>query len=106
MAGFVVQGHIYARTSCNTPKTKKNLKSHHMTPLIILRMEKDRSSNRLQHRGHITTSGVHYFSNNFKGLESQPHLRHFISRHLSCFRPENSNLSNNGMIILELITEA
>ncbi len=24
---------IYSQTSCNTPKTKKNLKSHYMTPL-------------------------------------------------------------------------
>ncbi len=24
---------IYAQTACNTPKTKENIKSHHMTPL-------------------------------------------------------------------------
>ncbi len=32
----------------------------------------NRSINRLRRCGHITTSGVHYFSNNFNGLESQP----------------------------------
>ncbi len=26
---------IYAQTACNTPKRKENLKSHHMTPLIL-----------------------------------------------------------------------
>ncbi len=29
---------IYAQTACNTPKRKKNLKSHHMTPLIYYYM--------------------------------------------------------------------
>ncbi len=24
---------LYARTACNTPKTKEHLKSHHMTPV-------------------------------------------------------------------------
>ncbi len=39
-------------------------------------------------------TGVHYFCNNFNGLESQPHIKTllwwFISRHLSCFHPEVS----------------
>ncbi len=47
------------------------------------------SINRLQRRGHITTSGVHNFSNNFNSLESQSHIetlfRWFVSWHLTCF---------------------
>lgn len=41
-------------------------------------MEIDRSINR-QRCGHITTLGVHYFSNNLNGLESQCHIH--TSRH-------------------------
>ncbi len=62
----------------------------------------------LRRRGHFTTSGVHYFSNNFNGLESQPCIktlfRWFISRHLSCFHPEISWVLNSFLTHLINLT--
>ncbi len=31
---------LNAQTACNTPKRKENVKSHHMTPLILLKSQK------------------------------------------------------------------
>ncbi len=37
---FVTMDFIFAQTACNTTKTKENLNSHHMTPLIFFRDNK------------------------------------------------------------------
>ncbi|MGL6081019.1 MAG: hypothetical protein ACRC4N_00655, partial [Gammaproteobacteria bacterium] len=47
----------------------------------------------------ITTSGVHYFSNNFDGLESRPHLKrvqmiYFIC-HVSYFLRTSETFANS-----------
>ncbi len=44
-----------------------------VTNVVPLRMEKDRSIKILRRHGHVATLAVHYFSNNFNGLES--HLK-------------------------------
>ncbi len=84
------QGKQELETDTETLGNKHRQYTFLVTNVVPLRMEKDRSIKILWRHGHVATLAVHYFSNNFNGLES--HLktlfRYFISRHLSCFSSE------------------